>query len=122
MTRKTYLHLDYHRTAAIEDQMEVLREDDDEPQEDLTELELRSIKKELRQMQRKAEGTSCIRERGEWSIDVRCRVAQMTISIRPTSKPATSLRTFRHPTVSSHDVGKPYRLLKGPAAQIPLFT
>lgn len=58
VTRKTYLHLAYDRTAEMQDQMDVLMEDENQPQEELTEVELRSIKKELRQMQRKAEGTS----------------------------------------------------------------
>lgn len=48
----------------MQDQMDVLMEDENEPQEELTEVELRSIKKELRQMQRKAEGTSRSRETG----------------------------------------------------------
>ncbi|KAI5454584.1 hypothetical protein NCC49_003478 [Naganishia albida] len=55
VTRKTYLHLAYDRTAEMQDQMDVLMEDENQPQEELTEVELRSIKKELRQMQRKAE-------------------------------------------------------------------
>jgi hypothetical protein len=46
---------------SLEADVNVVFDDDGKPEEELTEVELRSLKKELRQMQRKAEGEFRIR-------------------------------------------------------------
>jgi hypothetical protein len=46
----------YSLSNSLEAEMNIAMDDDDKQQEELSEHELRSIKKELRQMQRQAEG------------------------------------------------------------------
>lgn len=46
----------YSLSNSLEAEMNIAMDDDDKQQEELSEHELRSIKQELRQMQRQAEG------------------------------------------------------------------